>query len=403
MSVRSAPVEKTTRLSQAPATPPVESRSLLGRGWHIARNDLRIWLRERGTVFWSFLGPFMFVLFFGILFKDDPGPGLPAVWLRNEDSSQTFASAVHVLLQEGGVTVRLAATDSAAGAYRLVIPAGSADTLAAGRPPHVVLHVPSESPTPRERTLVAETTRALLGAYLGLTPEEAHAALDTTAVRARVVVDPRMLLVQRTLDVPEPSVGFQRTLPAYLVMFLFMTLLTSGVELLVAERRTGQLRRVLVSSVGSGALVLGKMLSRFTLGWMQIAVMLTVGALVFKVRFGAHPEALFVVLLAFALCATGLGLLFATFFRNADKAAGFGSMLTLIMAPLGGCWWPLEIVPGWMRTIAFLLPTGWAFDGLNRVMALDSGLGPLWPHLLYLLGLAAISLPLAIRRIARAT
>ena len=40
------------------------------RVWHVARNDIRLLLRDRGTVFWSFVGPFLFMLFFGFLFRD---------------------------------------------------------------------------------------------------------------------------------------------------------------------------------------------------------------------------------------------------------------------------------------------------------------------------------------------
>jgi ABC-type multidrug transport system permease subunit len=73
----------------------------------------------------------------------------------------------------------------------------------------------------------------------------------------------------------------------------------------------------------------------------------------------------------------------------------------MAMAALGGCWWPLEIVPSWMRKIAFALPTGWAYDALNRVMALDSGLPGVTTHLVVLLGIALVTLPLSVRRLAR--
>jgi ABC-2 type transport system permease protein len=227
-----------------------------------------------------------------------------------------------------------------------------------------------------------------------------RATLDTTEVRARVTYDPRVRLTKRGLAVPPESSGFQRSVPSYIVMFLLMTLMTSGATVLISERQEGKLRRMLVSSTASDEIVLGKFVSRFAFAGLQIAVMLGAG-LAFRVRFGSHPVALFVLLASFALCATGLGLLFASFFKNPDKGAGFGSLVVLVMAPLGGCWWPLEIVPQWMRQLAWLFPTGWGFDGLNRVMALDAGLSQLLPHLAYLLGVAALALPAAALRLRR--
>jgi ABC-type Na+ efflux pump permease subunit len=368
---------------------------------HVARNDVRLMLRDRGTVFWSFVGPLLFMMFFGVLFKNSPD--VPTrLWLRDEDSSPVFATALAMLLRDDGVDVRTTQPDSLQDedVYRLVVPAGSSDSLAAGRAPHLTLVTPNDDPTPREQTLKAQVTRAMLSAFLGLDAADAHASLDTTAVRERIRIDPRIQLARHTLAVPEPSIGFQHTVPAYLVMFLLMTLMTAGAEILIAERRSGQLRRTLVSPAGAGEVTLGKCLSRFGFAWLQIAVFLAAGA-AFHIRFGAHPEALVVVLACFALAATGLGLLFATLFRNPDKAGGIGSLVVMALAALGGCWWPLEIVPGWMRNLAFATPTGWGFDALNRVMALDAGLSQLGPHLAVLGGIAAVTLPLAARRLPR--
>ena len=186
-----------------------------------------------------------------------------------------------------------------------------------------------------------------------------------------------------------------------MVMFLIMTLLTSGTELLILERKAGLLRRTLASSVQPREVLLGKFAARFGFAWVQIAVMLLVGVGLFRVRIGVHPEAALAVLAAFALAATGLGMLFASFFRNPDKASGVGVLVTLILSALGGLWWPLEIVPQWMASIAWALPTGWGFDALNRVMALDASVQQVGLHLVVLLGFAVVTLPLAAWRLAR--
>jgi ABC-type multidrug transport system permease subunit len=369
--------------------------------WHVARNDLRLMGRDRGTLFWSFVGPFLFTTFFGFVFK--PSPATQTVlYLRNEDATAVVPRAFAVLLREQGVDVRLEPAPAGARAYELLVPAAAADSLAAGRLPRFKLRSANESATPREQTLRAQILRAEINVFLGLSPEDLRAELDEEAVRTRVHIEPALRMQTRQIRVAQAAGGFQHTVPAYLIMFLLMSLLTFGASVLIEERRNGQLRRTLVSSITPRQLLLGKFTSRFTWAWLQIAVLLGAGGLLYRIRFGAHPEALLAVVSAFALCATGLGLLFATLFKSGDKAGGVGSLVTMALAALGGCWWPLEIVPPWMRSIAFALPTGWAFDGLNRVMAMDAGIGQVAVHLAVLLGLAAVSLWLAIRRITRA-
>jgi len=71
---------------------------------------------------------------------------------------------------------------------------------------------------------------------------------------------------------------------------------------------------------------------------------------------------------------------------------------SLVMAALGGCWWPLEIVPGAMRAVARVLPTGQAMDAIGEMLAL----GPSAPfpavNLAVLLLMALVTMPIAVRR-----
>ena len=47
----------------------------------------------------------------------------------------------------------------------------------------------------------------------------------------------------------------------------------------------------------------------------------------------------------------------------------------LLMAALGGCWWPSEISPPALKAVALCLPTGWALKALHQLISFGSGLG----------------------------
>ncbi len=38
------------------------------------------------------------------------------------------------------------------------------------------------------------------------------------------------------------------------------------------------------------------------------------------------------------------------------------------LAPLGGAWWPLILVPPWMRLLGHLSPVAWCLDALNAIV-----------------------------------
>ncbi|HEY9175556.1 MAG TPA: ABC transporter permease, partial [Verrucomicrobiae bacterium] len=69
----------------------------------------------------------------------------------------------------------------------------------------------------------------------------------------------------------------------------------------------------------------------------------------------------------------------------------------LLMAALGGCWWPLEVAPSALKVIALCLPTGWALQALHQLISFGSGLGAVVVPLLVLLGFGGAANLLAAR------
>ncbi|HXR03723.1 MAG TPA: ABC transporter permease [Verrucomicrobiae bacterium] len=80
-----------------------------------------------------------------------------------------------------------------------------------------------------------------------------------------------------------------------------------------------------------------------------------------------------------------------------DRVIGICVLASLLMAALGGCWWPLEIGPPALKTIALCLPTGWALAALHQLISFGSGVDAVLKPLAVLLGFGAIANLLAAR------
>jgi ABC-2 type transport system permease protein len=65
-----------------------------------------------------------------------------------------------------------------------------------------------------------------------------------------------------------------------------------------------------------------------------------------------------------------------------------GVVFTLLMSAMGGCWWPAEVMPRWLRTAALAFPTSWAMGGLHEVISWGGGLADVAPNIIVLLGFA---------------
>ena len=316
-------------------------------------NDLGRLFREKQALFWIFLAPVIFTTFFGILFREQPARPL-TVAVFNLDLNDEVARGLTQALSADGITATR--TDRpVAGPLTVEIPAGAAGAVADGTPITLTLHA-GEDETNAERSVRFRLQKALLSLYFrGGTAGPLAIAPADLGVRRRQV-----------------TAGFQRSVPAYLVMFVFLNLMVSGAGL-AEDRASGRLRRLWTAPVHKWQIVTGKRLGRFAIGWMQIGYMLLLGALVFRIRWAEHLGTFVGFLTLFALASAALGVFFGTLFRDPDKCATFAVWIAIILSPLGGLWWPLEVVGPTMRRMAYFVPTGWAMEGMNAMLAFGAG------------------------------
>jgi ABC-2 type transport system permease protein len=65
-------------------------------------------------------------------------------------------------------------------------------------------------------------------------------------------------------------------------------------------------------------------------------------------------------------------------------------MLSMLLAALGGAWWPMEITPAAYQTVVKVLPSTWAMSGLTSVVMNGQGLIAILPQTGILLGFAVV-------------
>lgn len=148
--------------------------------------------------------------------------------------------------------------------------------------------------------------------------------------------------------------------------FVMLTVL-GGMTALMTERREWTLQRLAVMPVSRAQLLGGKILGRFSLGMIQYLVVFAVGIFA-RMNFGSDLAALVLIMVAYTLCITALSFALGSHLENEAQAAGLSNLVALVFAPLGGAWWPLEIVPRFMRLIGHISPVAWAMDGYNALI-----------------------------------
>jgi ABC-2 type transport system permease protein len=164
------------------------------------------------------------------------------------------------------------------------------------------------------------------------------------------------------------------------------------------ERTQGTLRRVLTTPTRKSTYLIGTITGQVITALVQMALLLLFGILVLHVNWGRSPLALIIMMVTSALAAAALGTMLGTFVKTEGQANGLSTMLGMVMALLGGCWYPLELFPQSVQTAVKVLPTTWAMKGLLDIVLRGGAVGAILPEAGVLLGFAAVFFTIGVLR-----
>jgi ABC-2 type transport system permease protein len=351
----------------------------------IARTDLWFMLRQRETLLWVFVMPLLFFYFIGTVtagFSGPSGDQRDPLALQTSAASGVVLDAIVNRLGGQNYRVERPATPAALEPYtrRLTLSDFQDSSVAEGMRVQATFEQHGDGLSASFDEF--RVARALYTVSADLAVLKVTGQPVTTEALSALAAAPRQL----TLSVrpagrrDEPPAGFSQAVPGTMVMFTMLILLTSGAIMLVVERQFGLLRRLASTPITPGAVVAGKWGARMALGVVQVAFAMVVGRVLFKVDWGPSLPMVVLVLVTWAAFNASFALLLGNIARTQPQMAGLGVLTTMVLAALGGCWWPIEITPEWMQSLALTLPTGWTMDALHKLVNFGYGSAAAAPH-----------------------
>src|SRR5262249_1967924 len=152
---------------------------------------------------------------------------------------------------------------------------------------------------------------------------------------------PAMVVYSETATDETATGGYGQTVPGMATFFVIFSVLGAGMYGLVKERTDGTLPRLAMMPVRRAEIIAGKILTYFLIGMLQFAIVFVVGLFV-GVDFGRDLLALLLVIVAYTLCITALSFALAPRMRSEGQVSALTTLLGMMMAALGGAWWPLD-------------------------------------------------------------
>lgn len=407
---------------------------------NIAQNDLRIFFSQRGNIIGLTVLPIFLTIAIGIAFGGSFGGGGDAqtilyhVDVIDNDNSTLSAQLIESLQNtgilslcpmddtcqiDGDLTLEtsIQRLEDEIITATIVIPEGfeadvqssqnvslpyyTDESLQSGNPVGSAINAVIER---MNSAVVAGRVGALVGDDLGdgfADDAEQQAFTDAVYDRATTLIDAQPLVIRYVLseqgeqDEDGVGLGFGQSVPGIGAMQVLFTVL-AGLVTLIRERKQWTLQRLTVLPITRAEILGGKILTYFTLGMIQYAILLVVGLIV-GVNYGGSLIALLLLVSAFVLCVTALTFAIATRVTSEDQANSMSTLLALLLAPLGGAWWSLEIVPDFMKIIGHLSPVAWVMDGFNDLIFFGGGLIDILPEVGVLLVASAVLFAVGVR------
>lgn len=383
----------------------------------ITFKDLLQLSRDRKTFLFLLIMPVAFTFLIGFanggFSREASDPRLPlgfldqdGSWISAELEQLLLASQVVRLVNQPHATredlAALVADDELSAA--LVVPHGYSSAILHGEAARLVLV--GESGGPAATTIQSEVISAsnrLHGAAQTalvlerLAPEQApfdYAFREWLAAWETPPIQVRETTSSAITDLPESQQSLAHVSPGMMLQFAVAGLLTAA-QILVTERKSRSLQRMLTTTATHWNILLGHYLAILSMISMQFLVLISFGNLVLKVNYFRDPLASLVVAAGSAICIAGLGLLIGTLARTEEQAVIFSLVPMFLLAGLGGAWVPLEVTGRVFQSIGQLTPLAWAMTGFKNITIRGLGLASVILPFLALVGYALLFFILA--------
>lgn len=370
--------------------------------WFIARHDLLHALRERETILWTFVMPILFFYFIGTITSGMGGQmgGSDRLTAKIPDDAGFLGDEITRRLEAAGFDVVPSKSDEefAASSRRLAIPGNFTNNVLAGNKQVLRFSRKDANQSGQyDEVRLARAVYTLLADLVVLESLDDEPGQESLQ-RLRQTPHSLRLEVESAGARKEIPTGFEQAIPGTMVMFTLIVLLTSGTVSVITERRLGVLRRLASTPISRASIVGGKWACRLLLSVIQIGFAMIAGSALFGMNWGDNLPMVVLVLLGWGGLCASLALLLGSLVTSEGQAVAIGVLVGNVLGALGGCWWPIEIAPEWMQSLAICLPSGWAMDAMHRLISFRSGAAAALPHVFALFAATIVAGSFAARR-----
>jgi ABC-2 type transport system permease protein len=321
--------------------------------------NLKSFVRDRAALFWTLAFPVVFVILFGTIFAGG-GAQYQLAWVDQDGSPAAvalraaFVANAPVELEDGTFNESRARMVSGDVDGIIVLPRGLGAVIEAAQA--------GQHPDSVKVTVVTDPSRSNTSQAI-----QQIAAGLVMAANLQISGATPVLTVQADALQTQELNAVSFFVPSILAMALMQLGVFASIPL-VQQREKLILKRLNATPLPRWVLVGSNVAVRLVIAAVQTALILGIGIAVLGVKIAGNPLPIAGFVILGALTFTSIGYVIASFARTEEAANGITSVVQFPLMFLSGIFFPLEVLPDWLRSVATLMPLTYLGDALRQTM-----------------------------------
>jgi|TARA_B110000971_G_scaffold153244_1_gene156474 ABC-2 type transport system permease protein len=348
--------------------------------FHLAKVFLKIFLRDRQSIFFSLFFPIIFMTALGFINRNGVDP--VNIGVINDSPDPSTIEFIQELIDNPVFSVTLGFEDR----LRSALEEGE-QTL--------VIIIPEEFDTTSEGTTLRVLVDAAQVTELGLILPVLEKSLVEIEREFRDIEPMFDLMIE---DVKARSQNYLDFLLPGLMAFTLMQLSIAGSGFNIVEfRRKGILKRLFVTPIEPKDFISSIVMARMTIVLVQLSFLIAYALLVLDVKIVGSLASFYLMIILGTFIFLCLGFCLGSIAKTQQAVMAIGNIVIFPQIFLSGVFYPIESMPDFIQPIAHLLPLSFISTGMREIAINDAALMEISSSLIGIGAWLVISFVLATR------
>ena len=347
------------------------------RFWELYQRNLKETYRDPLALGFLLAFPLLFMVLFGAILGGDTTPNY-SIGVIDDDNTPLSQAFIDEALVKVPV-LEVASYDDTATALKdlkfgdlkayIVIPRGFGEQVSQnwqGKETNIILDI-----TYDESDIM--TSEQIISTINTVTRSFAHIEIPITINANPIHIETRITAI----DYMGPGI----------IIFGLLILIPTSARMMVSDKEKGFMSRLLTTPARPVDFISGYSLCLVVIAIIQIIIFIA-AAWGFGMDIVGNLGLAFLIFLLTGLCSIGIGMVVASLSRSENQAEPLCWLFSMPLAILSGCWFSIDLLPSYLRNVAYAFPYAHTIDASRAILIRGVGLEAVSSDFLFLIGWA---------------